>query len=294
MDREYIDYICEKIELDEETCIAVNNMLDEKFNVVESLAGQLFSAQKMTLLLKELKHYDDKGGLFALCVVLAMTQKTYEAYDKAGIDEKIFFDTMSDIRIWAENYRQQTGKIGIDELSWIEHHLHLELFRIGRLQFQFFRAVAPAYLGFFKRRKFPIKPMEKTLFVHIPQGEPLLYDDCIESFKAANEFFAKYHPRYNYKWFVSESWLLYPENRNFMDANSNIYRFMSLFDIKASMPLPFQAIERIWGKREKDIDDYLEDTTLRANAKNYIKNQGRLGIGYGIIEADKYRDTQNV
>lgn len=73
-----------------------------------------------------------KSPMIALAVILKLAVDVKEKYDKAGIDEKIYYDTMSDIKIWCE----KTGNKGIKEYMWLQNHLKFELFRLGRLQFQ--------------------------------------------------------------------------------------------------------------------------------------------------------------
>lgn len=214
-----------------------------------------------------------QNDLTRLCVCLEYSKLTKAEYERLGIDDKIFYDTMRDITIWCENNSNK----GLKNSNWIQNHLKCELFKIGRLQYQFYTYGIPKY------RKAPFGKGEKLIYIHIPQGEKLIYSDCVDSLKQAISFFDKHFPEYEYRFFFCESWLLYNENYAFMDISSNILQFQSLFEIIESMPIDAQAIERIFGKRQLFKKNYPEDTSLQKSAKRYIMNGGKLGIGVGVI-----------
>lgn len=216
-----------------------------------------------------------KNDLIRLAVIIQCAEYTLKKYKALGIQEDIFYDTLDDIRIWCENNNNR----GLKNYNWLKNHINFELFKIGRLQFQFFRC-NDIKLNY---NKLPFKRGEKVINIHIPQGEKLNYNDCADSLKSAIEFFEKYFPEYDYNYFFCESWLLYDGNSNFMQPASNIMQFASLFDITQSYPYDGQAIERIFGKKQLNINKYPENTSLQKNAKNHLMNGGKLGIGVGII-----------
>lgn len=211
----------------------------------------------------------------AVCVCYAL-KYTRAEYERLGICENVFYDTIGDIKIWCENNNNN----GLKNFAWIQNHLKCELFRLGRLQFQLYTYSIPKY------KNAPFKKGERLIYIHIPQGEGLIYSDCVDSLKQANDFFDKYFPEHKYRFFFSESWLLYNENYAFMEASSNILQFQSMFEIIESLPIDAQAIERIFGKRQLLKKNYPENTSLQKSAKKYIMNGGKLGIGVGIIPKD--------
>lgn len=217
-----------------------------------------------------------KDPLFILAVILILAVKVRERYDNAGIDEKIYYDTMSDIRIWCEN----SSKTGLENYGWLKNHVNFELFRIGRLQFQLYECKNKTLLY----NKLPFSYGEKLIYVHIPQGEKLDKNSCEISLQRADEFFRSFFPSYNYRFYFCESWLLFEGNRDFMDENSNIVSFMSLFTHCYSVGVDAQAIERIFGKRCIFKKNYPEKTSLQKRAKAYMQKGNRLGIGVGFIE----------
>ena len=73
-----------------------------------------------------------------------------------------------------------------------------------------------------------------------------------------------------------------------MKEDSNILSFMSLFDIRFSVKIDKQAIERIYGKRRILKRSYPEDTDLQRRAKAYMLRGGRMGVGVGVIKTGEY------
>lgn len=265
----------------------MNSDLITRYNIDENLlkkAADLVLGKKVSILRLSKKYFKKntrclkyKDDLTRLAVALAASEKTYEAYKEKGIDENIFFDTMHDIGIWCENNHNN----GLNNCNWIVNHICLELFKIGRLQYQIVKFPYIIY----DYRKTPIKLRENVIAVHVPQGERLDYDACVASIEKAKAFFKQYFPQYSFAYFICDSWLLYDKNKEFMDENSNIIKFQSLFNIAMSRPADEQAIERIFGKREKDAYCYAQKTSLQKAAKAYILNGGKLGTGFGYFKA---------
>ena len=100
-----------------------------------------------------------------LCIVFACLPATLKKYEEKNIPEDIFYSTMSDISIWINDHKQRTGEDGLFEFHWLVHHLGLNLFRLGRLQFQFSRFCAGRCCINGKK----ITPGAKILNVHIPR-----------------------------------------------------------------------------------------------------------------------------
>lgn len=219
-----------------------------------------------------------RDDLTRLAVIIEKANNTYDKYKQLGIDEEILFKTLDDIRIWCENNDNK----GLANYNWIKNHLNCELFRIGRLQFQFFKC-SNKLLDY---NCFPFDCGEQVVNIHIPQGEKLIYSDCVTSLKEAVEFFNKHFPDYSFSYFFCESWLLYGDNCLFMEPSSNIMQFSAMFDIVCSSDIDKQSIQRIFGKRQFNKMKYQENTSLQKSAKAHLLNGGKLGMGIGII--DKY------
>jgi len=211
----------------------------------------------------------------AVCIECA-DKYTYAYYREKGISEEIFYSTMQDIAVWCEN----NGNKGLKNYHWIKNHLNGELFRIGRLQYQLY----PCKNKTLDYKRLPFDYGDNLIYIHIPQGEKLIYSDCTKSLAEANIFFKAYFPDFEYQFYFCESWLLFQENFAFMDTSSNILQFQSLFELVYSAADDRQAIERIFKKRRLFKSNYPENTTLQRNAKRYMLDGNKLGIGIGIID----------
>jgi hypothetical protein len=130
--------------------------------------------------------------------------------------------------------------------------------------------------------KLPFRYGDNLIYVHIPEGEKLSEDKCLESFVMAKTFFSEFFPEHKYEYYFCESWLLFDGNRDFMKEDSNIVKFMNLFEHCYSMKIDVQAIERIYGKRKLLKRNYSENTDLQRRAKAYMLSGNKLGVGIAV------------
>ena len=261
--------LAEKIGLHESVISETEKLMRDKKEVIDSLAEKCMA--------KGFHILKGKSPMTALAVILKLAVDVKAEYDKAGIDEKIYYDTMSDIKIWCE----KTGNKGIGEYIWLRNHVKFELFRLGRLQFQLCECKNKTLLY----NKLPFNYGDNLINVHIPEGEKLDKDKCEESFDTANEFFQKFFPDFKYEYYFCESWLLFEGNRDFMKKDSNIVRFTDMFEHCYSVKIDIQAIERIYGKRKLMKKNYSENTDLQRRAKEYMLKGNKLGVGAAVRKA---------
>ena len=261
--------LAKRIGLDESVITALKSLIDNKKPSIDTLSDKCMT--------KGFHILKGKSPMMALAVILKLAVDVKTKYDEAGIDEKIYYDTMSDIKIWCE----KTDNKGIKEYMWLRNHVRFELFRLGRLQFQIY----PCKNKALPYNKLPFKYGDNLINIHIPEGEKLDTDKCKESFQMAKDFFVEYFPDYKYDYYICESWLMFEGNRDFMKKDSNIVKFMDMFDICYSVKIDMQAIERIYGKRKCFKKNYAENTDLQRRAKAYMLEGNKLGIGIAVRKA---------
>ena len=258
--------LARKIELNESVIKDLESLIRDKKQSIDKIADKCMT--------KGFHILRGKSPIMALAVILKLAVDVKTKYDEAGIDEKIYYDTMSDIKIWCE----KADNKGIREYMWLQNHVKFELFRLGRLQFQLYPCKNKTLLY----GKLPFSYGDNLINVHIPEGEKLDNNRCIESFESAKAFFAEFFPDYKYDYYLCESWLLFEGNREFMKEDSNIVKFMSMFDICYSVKVDIQAIERIYGKRKLIKRNYSENTDLQRRAKAYMIDGNKLGTGIAV------------
>ena len=176
-----------------------------------------------------MENYDvsEPDGKRNLLSVLFMCEVLSKWYNEKGIDESVLLDTLSDISIWLDIWSDLKGEMHLNELIWLQRHMKMELFRLGRLQFAFGTCEhdVPAH---------GIKKGDPVLEVHIPADGSLTPQECDEAFAKAEEFFGKYYPEYHYRCFTCHSWLLDPALSAILDDSSNIIRFANRFEVIAN------------------------------------------------------------
>ena len=106
------------------------------------------------------------------------------------------------------------------------------------------------------------------------------------SFEMAEKFFETYCPEYKADYFVCHSWLLNPGMADILNENSNIVRFMRLWN-KYDIPTDdsAQAIERVFGFgfKQEELEFAPEETTLQKALKEYLLSGKTLNITAGYI-----------
>lgn len=203
-----------------------------------------------------------------LYLYLDYTMKLYELYKENNISDEIYLDTISDIKIWILECEKETGLFGLKEKYWINEHLHMRLFRLGRLQFQKVKYNKNQF-NFDINANYNFDLEDKDVFmVHIPKGESLTYNDVIQSFNLALDF---YHC--DCLDLFCESWLLSPELTNILNTEANIIKFAKMFKLLYV------------DKESESIYRYLEkESKLFESVKKYEANGKKIGLGVGYLK----------
>lgn len=213
-----------------------------------------------------------EAGILPIMVLAYLADYALQKNGKRGISKNVTVCTLKDINVWLDNYRNQYGKPGLAEFCWLKHHYTGDLFKLGRLQFRIEKSTQGIPSG------------ETVIETHIPQGEPLDAQQCIESFQMAKIFFSKHFPEYSPQYFMCDSWLLNPNLSKVLNENSNIVKFMRLWQ-----PFPFpgddsaQAIERVFGFgfKAENIANAPENTSLQKRLKAFLLSGGTMDLTAG-------------
>lgn len=289
-----IDILSNIIE-DEAVINAVQEYINANQKVVFKCAQMLIDG-KWAKLMK-------KSNILKLCALTMSLEQALDRYHNKGVSERIFYDTMSDIRIWVADCMDRYGEIGLYELNWLRLHINLEIFRLGRLQYQMLRyPFVQGYSG--EGGKLALG--SKCLSVHIPRGAKLDNKACRQSMALAQSFFKRYYSDFATRLCGCFSWLLYPDNKQFMEPDSNIMKFASMFDIVFDKECPHDAILFLFGDKIDDkkwiksrkkyghyigIDSLKVKTSLHQRAVDYMRHGGQVGVALGVIDFDKWAEV---
>ena len=239
--------------------------VDNPHNTVEALGN--FAQQ------------DNGLGILRFCLDWAAELK--ERYDSLGIPEKVFWDGVEDIAIWAEDYRNKQGVCGFAEWRWVAKTLSMEVFRLGRLQFEPIRLYEDAVCN---GRLYTAGTA--ALSVHIPAGEPLDSAQVQEAMAYAPAFFGQYFQK-QFVLFYCHSWLMSPQLKELLPEQARILQFQNLFYV---YKMERQAEERVFGFVAENPEDYPEVTSLQKKMKALLLAGKSFGMGHGVCEISETKN----
>lgn len=269
---------CKKIDLPD-------NVVDVVCSCYLNNKDKILHCMQIFLTNKERKNLQFKDKLFSLTLTIALAIKVKEEYVLKGIEDSVYYDTMKDITIWTNEYFKQTNKIGLENVNWIFLHLTLSIFKIGRLQFQPTKVPFVPLLFYCRHKKMKIPFNKQCINIHIPRGEKLKYEECIDSIKQSKCFFSKYFPNIDLNNYMIISWLVDPRLSKIIDHNSNIYKFQSMFNVVRVLSIKKDVIYYVFGcKKIKNKKTLPEDTSLQRAIKKHFLSNRSLGIGLGFLD----------
>ncbi len=213
-----------------------------------------------------------------LAFCLFCTDRMYELYMSKGYDDKIYLDSLIDLRVWALTCKRNYGEWGMEEFKWLQHALRGKVIRLGRLQFE---ETIYEYGPDFTLCGVDVKRDAPVIGVHIPEDGSFTTEQRFDSYKQAHKIFKN-------SVFVCESYLLYPPQYDFLKPESNIVKFMNEFEIVYVYESKYrQDMWRIFGLRETyDPKDLPRETSLQKGYAEHLEKTNVNGWGYGVLIFD--------
>lgn len=209
-----------------------------------------------------------------------------ERYEKAGIDESLFWDMCNDFKCKLLECIECHGIAGSFVCGWNDGWFRMTRFAYGRFQYE---------LGTFMEEKpfktscgIVLKPGDTFVNFHIPSsGIPLTDEVRLESYIKAYPHFKDLFPDGKVIFGV-HSWLLFRRHREFLPENLNILRFMDDFELVTDeVKESFGDIWRIFGRYyELPYDQLPEDTSLRKAYKQWLCAGNKTGAAFGCFVFD--------
>lgn len=211
-------------------------------------------------------------------IIKYISGMTLDEYRLRGISEQIYKDTMSDIDIWAKDYYRKHGRYGIEEFEWIEKSLDLEVFKLGRLQFEECQDIeVKEYVQGSEGPK-----NLKILSVHIQAGSTLDFEECQKSYQIARDFY--FEEGIDKIVFFCDSWLLNTELSKILNTDSNILKFQKQYKIISEDEESRQMEERVFGDVYSDLNMYVAKTSLQKSLKKALVEGHRFGTAKGVLK----------
>lgn len=265
-----LENLCELIELQDEIKEQVfDKMKQMDFAPLQEhiLALTKPGAIKAYIALSEIVG-DEFPSIKMLCCYLRAALITYENYQKLGIDDEIYIETMKFFTRFIGECVELRGALGFDRAAWSQRHLNMSIIRIGALEYEFKTAED-----------------NKVVSIHIPSGADLSFDSLKASFVAARKFIKEKMPEYAEAPFVCGTWLLFDRLKEFLRPESKILQFQSCFDIEKQYDTGGGSLSFIFQK--EDCSDYTalpEKTSLQRKLKEFLLSGGVITSGYGVVK----------
>lgn len=221
------------------------------------------------------------SGLFLIC----SSERIRRDFLAKGYPEKVFWDTMCDIKYKLCECKTVKGVWGNFTENWYKIFYTLDLFKLGRLEYQ--RFSYPESMPEYDDGKNKVNYGDLCYNVHIPSCGPLTKELRMESYKLAYDFFADELKGKNLVC-VCHSWLLYGKNREILTPKSNIYDFIGDWNIiKNDEDNTFRNCWRLFGKDyDGNADSLPRDTSTQRAFADWLKNGNKTGVGFGVMVFD--------
>jgi hypothetical protein len=220
---------------------------------------------------------------FPAYVFVATLPHTRAYHRERGIPADVSRRTLADLGRNMAVHRRRHGRTGVLAPRWLTHHFRGALYQLGRLQFERTRygertgrVLTTAGLD--------AAPGTPCLNLHIPDYlGPLSPAACDRSLALAGEFFARYFPEEKYRAALCESWLLDPQLKRYLAADSNIVRFQERFRVVPGdmEPADSEPVRFVFGNPELDVDALPRRTSLERAVGDHLRAEGHWYVRHG-------------
>ena len=212
--------------------------------------------------------------------IICLSKRMKQYYAENNLPDTMWYDTMYDLKWKTAECKEIYDVWGVFSPEWYDRFFKLERFCFGKLQFEL-----NLFGREYEKNGICLKPDSPVLNVHIPRtGGKLDRESMLDAYQKGSEFFAdkfEGHPIV----FVCKSWLLYPRNKEVLSESSNLYTFISDFDIieQGEYPDYSQAWRLFSVQYDGNADHLPQNTSLRRAYADWIRNGEKLGWGFGVF-----------
>lgn len=218
-----------------------------------------------------------------LLYLIFLVDVLLEQYEEKGIEESVWFDTVSDLKYKAFDCEGLYGVWGDKDAGWHGGFFEFKKFGFEKLQFQL------CTFGYtYEKNGLKLKEDDAVVAVHVPRtGEKLDYESVQRAYKKALCFFRKYFAEtFENKpiVFTFKSWMLFDKLKKILPPQSNFMRFCADFDVfRKGEDEDYSSAWRVFYKPyEGDISKMPQDTSLQRAYAKMIERGEKLGWGHGV------------
>jgi len=217
--------------------------------------------------------------------LLSCAKRLRGAYAQKGIPDRIFLDTMCDLRFKLYECYETYGIWGTFVTFWYGIFFSCDLFRLSRLEYEnttYAHDIPFEKYGVTVRKGTPVKS------IHIPSHcGPLTKELRMQSYKLAYDFFQEElagKPLIC----ICHSWLLHSSTKEILPAQSNTVSFVNDFEILSEEDFnEFHDLWRVFGDQKgRPFSELPENTSMQRAYKQWLMDGKKLGAGLGILVFD--------
>lgn len=236
------------------------------------------------IMLERMKGISVKAGIHEytgyVIFLIGLSKALQQYYKEAGLDEDMWFATMSDLKWKLMECKEVYDIWGTFVPWWYDRFFNMERFCFGKLQFELNR-----FDREYKKEGISLKVGSPVLNVHIPRtGERLDRESMLHAYKLGSEFFKSAFAGEPIV-FVCHSWLLFPRNKEVLSEQSNLYAFMSDYDVfECGEYKDYSQAWRLFDVQyDGDVEHLPQNTSLRRAYAEWIRTGRKMGWGYGVF-----------
>lgn len=216
-------------------------------------------------------------GNLLLLICLSKTLREY--YQEEGIEDQIWYTSMCDLKYKLDECKCVYDIWGTFVPWWYDGFFNMTRFGFEKLQFE----IRP-FGHHYEKNGIVLTPDSRVLNIHIPRtGGKLDPESVQKSYELSAQFFKE---RYQVEpaVFVCNSWLLFPRNKEVLSPDSNLYSFISGFDIlEVAESENYSEVWRLFDTMyDGDVEKLPQDTSLRRAYAEWIRKGEKIGGAYGV------------
>lgn len=261
-----MEQLCRKIDMPEEVTrklVALHSTL-EVFPCLDLLMQEETWSEGLTQLKETLG--EDSGGFKRLCCMLRCALRAKAEYDRLGISEEIYVDTMGAFSRFVREHMESYGRYGFDRSFWTPRQVSCMLFRIGELEYEL-----------------TTRDGEDVVSLHIPTDVDLRPEVLRPSLREGLNELYRLFPDYAGKKVYCHSWLLSPLLQAMLPEGSNILRFQELFAIQPDDVPGKDVLLWVFKNPKLPMDELPENTSLQRKLKQFFRDGGQFLEGKGWL-----------
>jgi len=261
-----MEQLCRKINMPQE----VTQTLVELHSTLETFPCLALLMQEETWAdgLAQLKEVlgEDPDGFKRLCCMLRCALRAKTEFDRLGIPQEIYVDTMAAFSRFVREHKESYGRYGFDRGFWTTRQVSGKLLRIGQMEYELTTLDGSPVVS-----------------LHIPTDVDLRPEVLRPSMKAGLAELYRLFPEYEGKKVYCHSWLLSPLLKDMLPEDANILRFQELFDIDPEGIPGKDVLLWVFKNPRLPKEAYPENTSLQRKLKQFFLQGGEFTEGKGYL-----------